>query len=88
MDIFVRICNEIGISHMQVIEIICLKYWLNLSVDKFLSFPIKLPINLNDSRMSLILTQQNHMRSLNRIKTFTHFVGNYHLAIILILIFD
>ena len=61
MNIFVRICYEVRISHMQVIEIICLEYRLDLPIHKFLSFSIKLPINLNDSRMTLILTQQYHM---------------------------
>ena len=73
---------------MQVIEIVGLKYRLHLPVHKFLSFFIKLPINLDNSRMPLILTQQNHMRPLNCIKTFTHFMGNYYFAIVLVLTFD
>jgi len=57
MDVFVGIGNEVRISHMQVVEVVGLEYRFHLPVPKLLGFGIILPIDLDNSGMSLVLAK-------------------------------
>lgn len=71
MNGFVRVYKIILLCKVEVIEIVGLEYWFDLTVFILLAFLVQITICLNNGTMSLALAKKHEMLLPNRIKRLT-----------------